>query len=342
MPNALSSLYMPVRCSMLAGIVSFLFCLFIFPPAAWAADSAPLPVVVTIAPQKYMLERIAGDAIHVDVLISPGADPHSYEPGPSLMRSAANAKAWFTIGMPFEDVWLERIRKLSPGLAVVSSIKGIKRVPFHFIDSMEQAAEKHDKGPQDHSHTHNEPDGHDHGLAHGGGSHEQGHSHDGLDPHVWLSPMLVREMLPNMARELGRLIPARAPEFRARAREFAAELERLDEDIARRFSSVPENKRVFLTFHPSWQYFARNYQLRELSIEVDGKEPGPRSMQAVIDKAKQYGITTVFIEPQFSKSAARAIAQSIGANVAETDPLAEDLLFIYRDMTEKLLSSFPR
>jgi ABC-type metal ion transport system, periplasmic component/surface adhesin len=318
-------------------VAIFLSCLFCFPFAANAAKTSPLPVVVSIAPQKYLLERIAGDHIKVSVLVSPGADPHSYEPGPSVMRDSANAKAWFTIGIPFEDIWLERIRKLSPGLAVISSIQDIQRLPFNSLEHAgahkRQAGEK--ESHPDHKHS---GDGHEqHDVGHG-----HDHDHTGLDPHIWLSPMLVREILPNLARELGRLMPEKATEFRSNARAFAAELEKLDQEIAERFLPIPEEKRVFLTFHPAWQYFALNYQLKELSIEVEGKEPGPRGMKAVIDSARQYGVTTIFIEPQFSKNAARAIAQSLNAEVIEADPLAEDLPRLYRDMTEKLVNSFNR
>ena len=318
-------------------VTIFLSCLFCFPVAASAAETSPLPVVVSIAPQKYLLERIAGDRIKVSVMVSPGADPHSYEPGPSVMRDSANAKAWFTIGIPFEDIWLERIRKLSPGLAVISSIQGIQRIPFN---SLEHAnAHKHQESEKENhpDHKHN-GDGHD---QHKDG-HDHNHGHTGLDPHVWLSPMLVREMLPNLARELGRLMPEKAAEFRSNARAFAAELEKLDQEIAERFLPITEEKRVFLTFHPAWQYFALNYQLKELSIEMEGKEPGPQGMKAVIDTAREHGITTIFIEPQFSKNAARAIAQSLNAEVIEADPLAEDLPHLFRDITEKLVKSFNR
>jgi zinc transport system substrate-binding protein len=298
--------------------------------AAWpaepasAAGAAPLPVLASIAPQKYMLERIAGDSIAVTVLVKPGSDPHSYEPGPSQMRQAAQSSAWFTIGVPFEEVWLERIKGVSPNLRIISCIKGIQRLPFA----------DHDE------------EGHDH--AEGGqgaaGEAEHGHDHDhgALDPHVWLSPMLAREMLSTMARELGKLLPDKAASFRAKAQAFASELEELDRELALRFLDVPEGKRVFLTFHPSWRYFAFNYGLQEIDIEVEGKEPGPKRMKEIIDTAEEYGIRAVIIEPQFPRSAARAIAESLGARVLVADPLAEDLPALYRDFADKLLESFPK
>lgn len=295
---------------MLRKIGIFLSLTLLLPCLPAAAAENGFSVIVSIAPQKYLLERIAGKHIAVTVLVKPGADPHSYEPSPSQMRQCASASAWFTMGIPFEDVWRDRITALSPKLAVISSIKGIGRLHFG-----EQVHEGHEAG---------------------------GHGHAGEDPHVWLSPMLVREILPNMARELGKLMPEQAGEFRTNARQLADELEKLDRELLERFEQIPAEKRIFLTFHPSWQYYAHNYQLREFSIEVDGKEPGPQTMKQIIDLAKKHGIRAVFIEPQFSKTAAKAIAASIGAEVIEADPLEEDLLHLYQSMADKLIETFPK
>lgn len=283
-------------------------------------------VTVSIAPQKYILQRIAGNAnLQVVVLVRPGADPHSYEPSPAQVRDIETSLAWFTIGVPFEDIWLPRIQKIVPQLKIISSIKGIKRLRS---DESE--------------HVHNEHEHHEHAEEADTQEFNHDHSHGGEDPHVWLSPMLVREMLPGLAKELGRLFPDKAAEFKANAATFGNELESLDKELAARFDAFPAEQRVFLTFHPSWRYFAYNYQLTELSIEIDGKEPGPRTLQAVLNKAQHSGIRTVFVEPQFSKSAATAIAEAIGAKVETADPLAEDLVVLYNEMTDKLVRSFNR
>ena len=347
-------------------------------PAGIARAEAPLPVVASIAPQKYMLERIAGGSVAVTVLVRPGADPHSYEPSPAQMRACAGARVWFTIGVPFEDVWLPRIQSAAPNLAVFSTISRIKRLRFaddalllEDLRLSRQAGEKAAAAPgqtppagqypdakhesradaDDHAHDRQadaagherqtDAAGYEHSHGHGDG-HDHGHAHgdEAEDPHVWLSPMLVRDMLPDMARELGRLVPGRAAEFRANAKAFAAELEALDETLANRFADVPRNKRVFLTFHPSWRYFAHNYGLTELAIEVEGKEPGPQSMKEIINTAKAYGIRTIFVEPQFPRAAAGAIAANIGARVVTVDPLAEDLPAAYTDLADKLMESF--
>ena len=342
--------------SRLALAVFLFICPLLVGPVVTAlAAEAPLPVVVSIAPQKYMLERIAGDRVAVTVLVRPGADPHSYEPTPAQMRACAGARVWFTIGVPFEDVWLPRIQSAAPNLAVFSTIARIKRLRFaddalllEDLRLSRKAGERvaaespASKPPPGEEHEHADETGHQHDHQAAAAGHE--HLHDlgdeAEDPHVWLSPMLVRDMLPDMARELGRLVPERAAEFRANARAFAAELETLDENLAGRFADVPRNKRIFLTFHPSWRYFAHNYGLTELAIEVEGKEPGPQSMKEIINTTRTYGIRTIFVEPQFSRAAAEAIAANIGARVVTVDPLAENLPATYTDLANKLMESF--
>lgn len=305
----------------------FLFFLVSLCAALWGSSpvlakqegSPPLQVLVSIAPQKFLLERIAGDAVSTIVLVNPGADPHTYEPLPSQLSAAASATLWFTIGVPFEDIWTPRITASNPKLKTVLMSSGIQRLPG--------------EGHTHHEITHEEEEE---------GEHTEDHMHTGEDPHVWLSPMLVRGMLPVLTRELCRLVPERAAEFRSRAKALDSELEALDAKLALAFKPFPPEQRVFLTFHPSWRYFAANYQLTELSIEVDGKEPGPKKLQEITTAAKKYGITTVFVEPQFPKNAARAIAEALGATIVVSDPLTENLLQLYSDMTEKLVRSFQR
>ena len=340
-----------------AGLLFFAF----FTAPAFAAPQQT-PLVVSIAPQKYIMERLGGNAVSVAVLLKPGSDPHSYEPGPSQMRDVSKAAAWFTIGVPFEDAWLARIQGSAPKLRVISSIRGIRRLSFAEpvrtmadlhnelieLGKYQHREQRHDfqlrdgtemftPGPEQqgsqpmHSHSHES-----HAHSHDGHS----HAHQGDDPHVWLSPAAVRAMLPTLAAELGALMPDKTEFFNANAKAFDAELEALDHTLEARFSAIPPLKRVFLTFHPSWRYFAHNYQLIELAIEIDGKEPGPRSLKAVTDLAKKLGITTVFVEPQFPRASAKAVADAIGAVVVEADPLEEDLMNLYRTMADKLLHSF--
>lgn len=325
--------------------------LFIAPAIAM---TAPMPVLVSIPPQKYILERICGDTIAVSVLLKPGTDPHSYEPGPAQMRDASRAAAWFTIGVPFEDAWLTRIKGATAGkLKIISFIRGVNRLPFakpiRTMPDLHNMLVEHGKHKgMDQRHDFQLPEATE--IFHADpqptadnkekDKHDDGHTRHNEDPHIWLSPVAVRAMLPMLADELAALMPDKADIFYSNMKIFDAELEDLDLELKERFSPVTPLKRIFLSFHPSWSYFAHNYQLIDISIEVDGKEPGPRTLKSITNMATKLGIKTIFIEPQFPKTAAMTIADAIGATVVTANPLEEDLIALYRSMAEKLLRAF--
>ena len=121
-----------------------------------------------------------------------------------------------------------------------------------------------------------------------------------------------------------RLDPAHAEEYERNYREFANDLDKLNEEIRAQLS--PFAGRAFLVFHASWGYFADAYGLRQIPIEAEGKEPGPRTLASIIDVAKTLGIKVVFVQAQFSRANAEMIAREIGGRVVAVDPLAEDYI----------------
>lgn len=81
-----------------------------------------------------------------------------------------------------------------------------------------------------------------------------------------------------------------------------------------------------MVFHPAWGYFARAYGLQQIAVEVEGKEPGPQTLARIIDAARREKVRVVFVQKQFSKTAAAAVAREIGGRVVDIDPLAEDFM----------------
>lgn len=146
------------------------------------------------------------------------------------------------------------------------------------------------------------------------------HGHDGVDPHVWLSPRLVKVQAENILQGLIRIDPAGEKAYRGNARRFAAELDALDRELKTLFSG--SRGKAVLVFHPSWGYLASDYGLVQVAIEVDGKEPKGADLARVIGLARKKRIRVVFVEPQFSSRSARTIAESIGAKLVTADPLA--------------------
>ena len=285
------------------------FCLFA--ASGLSAQAAPpRQIVVSIAPQKYFVERIAGDNVQVTVLAGSGSDPHSFEPTPAQMRACAKADVLFVLGVPFEAAWLPRISGAAPTLDVVSML------------AEQSAPSAEPQAAAAHKDTH-------------------GHAHEpGEDPHVWLSPAEVQSMLPVIESTLARLMPGKAAFFAANAQAFSQEISQLQERLHKAFAPYPEERRVFLSFHPAWGHFAEEFHVREYSIETGGKEPSPRLMKTLIDTSREHSIRVVFIEPQFSKSAARTIAQSLNARVVSVDPLQEDWPALIQTFGEALAASF--
>jgi zinc transport system substrate-binding protein len=295
----------------------FLAC-FLLPacsPAAPAQDT-PLQVVVSILPQQYLVERVADSRVEVLTLVQPGDNEATYSPGPATLAALDGARAWFTMGVHFEQTWLGRIQHDRPGLEIVPLAEGLP------LRRTERSAVELDRTR-----------GHDHDHDHGGMP----------DPHTWTDPRLAARMVERIATSLARLDPAGAELYDARAEELRKELLDLHEEIAARLA--PVRGRAFIVFHPSWGYFADAYGLVQLPIEVGGREPGPRGLAEVIRVGRETGVRAVFVQQQFSQRSALAVAEALGATVVDADPLALDYVANLRRvsvrMAEALASPAP-
>lgn len=285
---------------------SILFSMLAFLLAAVPGQAATT-AYVTIAPQKYFVDRVSGGTVPVAVMVKAGSNPHAYEPRRSQMAELAKTTVYFTIGDSFDQIWLPRIVDVSTGITVVHTEAGVTKLPMtdHDHDEAEEAA--HAKG-QDHN-KHQDHEDHDHGT---------------LDPHIWLDPARVKIQVQNIRDGLSKVDPANAQLYATNAATFLAEIDTLDQDIRLILAPLPENQRQFLVFHPSWGYFAHTYGLEQLSIEVDGKEPSAREMATIVATGRDKHVRVIFVQPQFSEKSATVIAQQIGARIVRLDPLAEN------------------
>ncbi len=251
-----------------------------------------LSVFVSVLPQKYFVERVGGDRVEVSVMVGAGESPATYEPGPRQMAALSRAQLYYRIGVPFEDLWMERIMEANPEMSLLDARGGIElrqTEPAGGGDAGE--------GP----------------VAHGNGR---------PDPHIWLDPALVKVMVARLRDRLLELDPENEAEYVTNYQEFAFGLERLDRYIQQRLA--PIENRTFMVFHPSWGYFAGHYQLRQIPVESEGKEPGARTLARLLDQARGQGVRVIFVQPQFSQAQVQTLARAIGARVEVIDPLAED------------------
>ncbi len=143
-----------------------------------------------------------------------------------------------------------------------------------------------------------------------------------LDPHIWNAPSLVEKIAEKIYISLSETDPENKSYYHSNYLGFVEKVKALDQAIREKMKG--KKKRVFMVYHPAWGYFAREYGLKQIAIETEGKEPSPRQLDDLIRMAKQYDIKVIFVQKQFSKKSAEAIALAVGADVVVLDPLSEN------------------
>lgn len=248
-----------------------------------------IDITVSIIPQKYFVEKIGGKNVRVNVMIPPGVDLHNYEPKPQQLQALNDAEAYITVGVAFETAWMDRIKAANQTMLIVDSTQGIERIPM---------VEHH---------------------------HEEGESHgveETLDPHIWLSPKLVKIQAQNIYNGLVKIDPNRQAEYQANLNQFITEVDQLDQQISQKLT--PLKNRKFMVFHPAWGYFAKDYNLEQEAIEVGGQEPSAAELADLISEAKQDNIKIIFTQPEFSPRSAETLAKEIGGQVVFISDLDEN------------------
>ena len=303
-------------------------------------------VFVSIVPQKYFVQQIGKDLVDVQVMVEPGASPATYEPKPKQMADLSTSKIYFAIGVPFENVWLKEIAASSPQMKVVHTDHGIEKLEMaahHHHDDEEghhedehHEGEHHDDAHDDEKKEHHDEAAHDDEKEehHDEVAHEEDHhEHEGLDPHIWLSPPLVKMQAQTILEALQEADPANKSSYEANFNEFIGRIDQLDSDLKKTFAG--KSGMQFMVFHPSWGYLAQAYGLKQVPIEVEGKDPKPAQLKELIEHATENGIKVVFVQPQFSTKSAELIAREIGGQVVFADPLAEDWAANLQEVADK-------
>lgn len=246
-----------------------------------ALNAKPI-VSVSIPPEAYFLKQIAGDSLIINTLIPQDIDPHTFEFKPSNLYQLQKSDLYLTIGLEFEEVWLS---KLKDNLAHTKILSITQNIPF--LES---------------NHEHES-------------QHEQAH-----DPHIWLSPALVKILATNIASILSDHFPEHKKLYTNNLQNFLAKIDALQENIKNELA--PLKNRTFLVYHPAWAYFAKEFDLKELAIQNQDKEPTPQELAQTIAQAKQEKIKTIFIQSGFSSQSISMVAQSCGAMIWTSNPLA--------------------
>jgi zinc transport system substrate-binding protein len=240
------------------------------------------------------------DMVDIQVMVPPGSSPETYEPKPAQMTAMGRARLYFSIGIPFEAVWLKKIASMNPDLRIVPTDAGIQKRTLESHACAEPVPAKETPG------------------RHGPDAHS-GHA---LDPHIWLSPLLVMSQAEMIVVALQQADPARKDAYERNYQSFIARLADLDARLKEMFTGIQTNR--FMVLHPAWGYFAQAYGLTQIPIEVEGKAPKPAQMKELIDYARRHSLTVILVQPQSSAKWAEQVAQAIHGEIVSADPLSPD------------------
>jgi len=271
-----------------------------------SGGSEALRAAVSIPPHAWLVEQIGGEAVDVATVLAPGDSPATHQPTDVQVSRVLSSRVYFSSGVPFESgPWFSA---LAQHVAVVALNDGVADRVF-----------------DDHSHGVEIPK-------------RPGSVTSSFDPHTWLSPARLTQQARTVTETLTRLDPDRSAIYAANLGDLEIELAALDTWI--RSALAPHQGRAFVVFHPSWGYFADDYGLSQIAIEIEGNEPSDSEITHLQLEAREFGVSTIFVQPEIAGRAARAVADAVGADVAILDPLAADIPANLRRTAGAIAGSF--
>ncbi|MGB0155287.1 MAG: metal ABC transporter solute-binding protein, Zn/Mn family, partial [Verrucomicrobiales bacterium] len=190
----------------------------------------------------------------------------------------------------------------------------------------------------EHDHAEHDHAEHDH-AEHDHGHHEHDHGDGELDPHVWLSPAHLVEQIRTIQAEVEPLLETEEAKstIQENSRQLVQQLRDTDRELAEKLA--PFRDQSFYVYHGAFGYFADAYGLKQVPVELSGRTPEPRQIASMIDKAKEEGVSVIFVQPQFDQNSAKAIAESIGGNVVPIDPLEKDVIANLKHIAAEIAAS---
>ena len=267
-------------------------------------DTSGKPVItVSILPEKTFVEKIAGDDFKINLLLPPGESPVTFTLLPSQLVDITKSLLWLKMGhVAFEYSWDEKIREINKKMKVVNLSDNLELIHAIVFETEKQ------------------------GLS------------AGINPHTWMSPVLVKKMTERITAELSLINPERSEFYHNNYLIFAKEIDELDQKISTLLE--PSRGRSFIMFHPSLAYFSRDYGLTEHSLEPGGKEPTPQRMRELVELAKRESIPVIYIQSDLDREQARVFAEEIDGKIEEMWPLNPDWEENLMEITRQLIRNF--
>ena len=250
-----------------------------------SSKKSDVPILtVTIEPLRYFTEAIAGDKYRVISMIPKGSSPETYDPTPQQLIALNQSDAYLRIGhIGFEQAWMERIKNNSPHIKVFDTSEDID-----FIRG----------------------EGHWHGN----------HFHEGgVEPHIWNSAINATIIADNICKALCQLDSVNQTHYQTRTDSLKRTITETEKKVRTLLHNADS---TFLIYHPALSYFARDYRLKQISIEEGGKEPSPFNMKTLIETCRKENVRVIFVQQEFDQRNAQLIASELEAQIVPINPLS--------------------
>ena len=296
-----------------------------------SSKNAPNLISVSIPPQKYIAEKIAGSTLKINVIIPAGTDEHNLDFKPATMRGLENSAIYFTIGLEIERVFEDKFKSVAKSVQFIDTGAGLRSLKNEHShenhgENLGGNHENSNSHLNSHENSHSDHAGHSHGenLTNSSGKNSHGETHaDSKDPHIWFDPILLKAQAEIIAAALIKKYPQNEALYKANLAKFQAELDALHAQLSSILKNAKHKK--FIIYHPSLAYFAARYDLVQIPVQIEGKEPKARDLQRLIKTAKKEQIQVIFVQKGFSQNAVKTLAKELGAKVLEIDNLSENL-----------------
>ena len=251
-----------------------------------AQKSEKAIITVTIEPLRYFTEAIAGENYQVVSMVPKGSSPESYDPTPQQLVNLSKSQAYFRIGhIGFEQAWMKKLEANCPNMKIYDTSKGIDLIR-------------------------------DKGHWHGNHFHE-----GGVEPHIWNSTQNALIIADNIYQALCELDSTHQADYKYRLDSLKQSIQQTDAETRRLLENADS---TFLIYHPALSYFARDYGLKQISIEEGGKEPSPAQLKKLIETCRNENVHTIFVQQEFDQRNAQLIAHELGIDIVSINPLSYD------------------
>jgi zinc transport system substrate-binding protein len=247
-------------------------------------------IVTTFLPIHLFTKAVVGDTGQVKILISPGTEVHDYQATPDDAKILAQADVLVENGLGMEEFLSSLVANAGNSqLQQIDASEGIK-----IIEEAEHAEHEHEK--------------------------EQGHHHEGGNPHVWLDPVLAQQQVATIRDRLITINPNSADSYRTNAQAYIQQLQQLDREFRQKLASAKGCN--FITFHDAFPYLAQRYGLKqEAIVEIPEDSITPKDIQRVQQAADQYQVKALLTEPGIEDKRIQQISNDLNLPLEAIDPL---------------------